>query len=57
MVATPHFSDWYLYLPTVVGAARKAFLSEMSPFGDNADEPKEKKTYELGHGLNDKSMR
>lgn len=90
MAATPRFPDWYLYLPKLEGAAREAFLSEMSPidpithipnlfpapilfqFGDNdphvpleradeffsaAKEPKEKKIYESGHGLNEDSMK
>ena len=90
MAATPRFPDWYLYLPKLEGAAREAFLSEMSPmdpithisnlspapvffqFGDNdphvpieradefyaaANEPKEKKVYQSGHGLNDKSTK
>ncbi len=30
MAATPRFADWYLYLPKLEGAAREAFLSEMS---------------------------
>jgi dienelactone hydrolase len=30
MAATPRFPDWYLYLPKLEGAAREAFLSEMS---------------------------
>lgn len=88
MAATPRFPDWYLYLPKLEGAARKAFISEMSPidpithlpnlapapilfqFGDNdphvpleraddffavAKEPKEKKVYQSGHGLNAES--
>ncbi|HNB41278.1 MAG TPA: prolyl oligopeptidase family serine peptidase [Anaerolineales bacterium] len=90
MAATPRFPDWYLYLPKLEGAAREAFLSEMSAidpithipnlasvpvffqFGDNdphvpleradeffaaAKEPKEKKVYQSGHGLNDESTK
>ncbi|KAA0259837.1 MAG: hypothetical protein DPW18_18215 [Chloroflexi bacterium] len=90
MAATPRFPDWYLYLPNLEGAAREAFLSEMSPidpiihipnlapapvffqFGDNdphvpleradeffnaAKEPKEKKVYQSGHGLNEESTK
>ncbi len=90
MAATPRFSDWYLYLPKVEGAAREAFISEMSvidpithipnlapapilfQFGDDdfhvplerveeffaaAKEPKEKRIYKSGHGLNDESTR
>ena len=90
MAATPRFPDWYLYSPKVEGAAREAFLSEMSAidpithipnlapapvlfqFGNDdfhvplerADEffnatgePKEKKIYESGHGLNDESTK
>ncbi len=86
MAATPRFPDWYLYLPKLEGAAREAFLSEMTAidpithiqnlapapilfqFGDDdfhvpleradeffaqANEPKEKKVYKSGHGLND----
>jgi len=30
MAATPRFPDWYLYLPKLEGAAREAFISEMS---------------------------
>ena len=30
MAATPRFPDWYLYSPKLEGAAREAFLSEMS---------------------------
>lgn len=30
MAATPRFPDWYLYLPKLEGAAREAFLTEMS---------------------------
>lgn len=30
IAATPRFPDWYLYLPKLEGAAREAFLSEMS---------------------------
>ena len=88
MAATPRFPDWYLYLPKLEGAAREAFLSEMSPidpithipnlfpapilfqFGDDdfhvpleradeffaaAGEPKEKRIYKSGHGLNEES--
>ena len=90
MAATPRFPDWYLYLPKLEGAAREAFLSEMSPidpithipnlfpapilfqFGDDdfhvpleradeffaaAGEPKEKRIYKSGHGLNEESTR
>ena len=90
MAATPRFPDWYLYLPKLEGAAREAFLSEMSTidpiahipnlapapvffqFGDNdphvplervdeffnfANEPKENKIYQSGHGLNDESTK
>ncbi len=90
MAATPRFPDWYLYSPKLEGAAREAFLSEMSAidpithipnlvpapvlfqFGNDdfhvpleradeffaaASEPKEKKIYESGHGLNDESMK
>lgn len=31
MASTPRFADWYLYLPKLVGEARDAFLSQMSP--------------------------
>lgn len=88
MAATPRFPDWYLYMPKLEGAAREAFLTEMSlidpinhiadlspspilfQFGnddfhvplDRADEffsaakePKEKKIYKAGHGLNEES--
>jgi dienelactone hydrolase len=90
MAATPRFPDWYLYSPKLEGAAREAFLSEMSAidpithipnlvpapvlfqFGNDdfhvplehadeffnaAGEPKEKKIYESGHGLNDESTK
>jgi dienelactone hydrolase len=30
MAATPRFPDWYLYLPKLEGAAREAFIRQMS---------------------------
>ncbi len=30
MAATPRFADWYLYLPKLEGAAREAFIKQMS---------------------------
>ncbi|NJC96286.1 MAG: hypothetical protein C3F07_07010 [Anaerolineales bacterium] len=30
MAATPHFPDWYLYLPKLEGEAREAFVRQMS---------------------------
>ena len=85
MAATPHFPDWYLYLPKLEGEARETFIKQMSAidpiahvpnlspapvffqFGTDdphvpkeraqeffatAQEPKEMKWYEAGHGLN-----
>jgi dienelactone hydrolase len=31
MASTPRFPDWYLYYPRLEGAAREAFIQEMSP--------------------------
>ena len=86
MAATPHFPDWYLYLPKIEDEVRAAFIKQMSAidpvvhvsnlspasilfqFGTDdphvpqerakeffatANEPKDIKWYEAGHGLND----
>jgi dienelactone hydrolase len=88
MAATPRFSDWYLYFPKLDGAAREAFVQQMSEidpithiadlspapilfqFGSDdshvpneraqeffvaANDPKEMKVYEAGHGLNEQA--
>lgn len=39
MAATPHFPDWYLYLPKLEGEAREAFIQQMAEIDPVAHVP------------------